>query len=443
MQKGILYRTVHFNRFSGSGPCRRGAGRAASRPFLHGKGMRVLQVDSTFRAWCLRLTLVVVVGLVAACEQEQAANAQPSAQPPEVGFQTIQPETVQLTTEMPGRTVAYRKAEVRPQVDGIIEERLFEEGATVEAGQPLYRIDPDTYKAAVKVAEANLERARASLHSTTLRVNRYAKLVRDKVVSQEEYDDRLAAQAQDKAEVAAAEAELDAARINLQYTVITAPISGRIGRSHITEGALVTANQDEALAVITQLDPIYVDLTESSAELLRTQHAIETGEITMSEAGEVPVSLVVDATGIRYPHQGKLQFVEVLVDETTGTVTLRAVFPNPEHQLMPGLFVRAIVSQGEVKNAFRVPQPAVVRGPDGQPFVWVVATDDTAKRQPVTVQRAVGGDWLVTNGLSSGDRVVVDGLQRVRPDTKVTPVAVQQQETPSTSTTAERDQAAG
>jgi membrane fusion protein (multidrug efflux system) len=374
--------------------------------------------------------LLAVFLLLSACGQEEAANAQPPAPLPQVGFRTLHPQTVTLTTQLPGRTVAFRRAEVRPQVDGIIQKRLFEQGAAVEAGQQLYQIDPATYQAAVKAAEAELARAQASLQSSTAQANRYRELLSRKVVSQQEYDVVFAAQAEDEADVAAAEARLERARINLNYTMVTAPIGGRIGRSNITEGALVTANQETPLATITQLDPIYVDMTQPSTELLRTRRAIETGEITMSDMGEVPVELIIDATGTNYPHTGRVQFSEVLVNETTGTVSLRAVFPNPENELMPGLFVRGVVSQGEVKNAFKVPQAAVVRGNDGQAFVWLIGSDDTIKRQPVAIQRAVGDAWLVTGGLSDGDRIVVDGLQRVKPDSKVTPVAIEQPDTP-------------
>lgn len=397
-----------------------------------GQRNRVLQTFTSFRTAGLRLVpLLVAFLLLSACGQEEAANAHPPVQPPQVGFRILHPQTVTLTTQLPGRTVAFRMAEVRPQVDGIIRERLFEEGATVEAGQGLYQIDPATYQAEVKAAEAELARARASLQRSIAQASRYRELLSRKVVSQQEYDEVFATQAEDEADVAAAQARLERARINLNYTVVTAPIGGRIGRSNITEGALVTANQETALAIITQLDPIYVDLTQSSAELLRTRRAIERGEITVSDKGEVPVELMIDATGTRYPHQGQVQFSEVLVDETTGTITVRAVFPNPEHELMPGLFVRGVVSQGEVKNAFKVPQAAVVRGNDGQAFVWLIGPDDMVKRQPVTVRRAIDDTWLVTEGLSSGDRVVVDGLQRVQPDSKVTPVTVEQPDTPS------------
>ncbi len=376
------------------------------------------------RAPLTRALLLAGLALLAAgCEPEDAANAQPAAPPPpQVGVRSLAPQSVALSTELPGRTVAYRRAEVRPQVDGIIQQRLFEEGAAVEAGEPLYQIDPAVYQAAVKAARAELERAEATLKASSTKVRRYRELIGRNAVSQQDYDDMVAAQAEDAADVAAAEAQLERARIDLEYTVVTAPIGGRIGRSAITEGALVTANQATPLSTITQLDPIYVDVTQSSAELLRTRRAIASGEISVSPSGEVPVELVVDATGGSYPHEGRVQFSEVLVDESTGTVSLRAVFPNPDGELMPGLFVRARVSQGEARNAFLVPQAALVRGSDGGAYVWIVGEGDTVSRRPVTVRRAVGGDWLVTEGLSAGERLVVDGLQRVRPDAAVTPV---------------------
>ena len=393
-----------------------------------------MQTFTSFRiARVAGLRLVALLAaflLLSGCGREEAGSAQPPDQPPQVGFQTVHPQTVTLTTQLPGRTVAFRMAEVRPQVDGIIQKRLFEQGATVEAGQQLYQIDPATYQAEVKAAEAELARARASLQRSTAQASRYQELLSRKVVSQQEYDEVFATQAEDEAGVVAAQARLERVRINLNYTMVTAPIGGRIGRSNITEGALVTANQETALATITQLDPIYVDMTQSSTELLRTRRAIESGEISISETGEVPVKLMIDATGADYPHEGRVQFSEVLVNETTGTVSLRAVIPNPQHELMPGLFVRGVVSQGEVKNAFTVPQAAVVRGNDGQAFVWLIGLDNTIKQQPVSVRRALGDAWLVTEGLSDGDRIVVDGLQRVKPDGKVMPVAIEQPDTP-------------
>lgn len=378
---------------------------------------------------CARLALPLAAALLlAACDQaDKAADAAPAAPPPpEVGFVTLHPQTVALTAELPGRTVAYRIAEVRPQVEGIILERLFEEGASVQAGQPLYQIDPASYQARVRAAEAELARAQATLQSSSTRVKRYRQLVGRNAVSQQDYDDRVAAEAEDRANVAAAEAQLESARIDLEYTVVAAPISGRIGRSNVTEGALVTGNQEGALATVTQLDPIYVDLNQSSAELLRIRRAIASGQIKLSEDGAASVRLILDGEGTAYPHQGRVQFSEVLVDRSTGMVNLRAVFPNPEGELLPGLFVRAVVEQGEVDGAFLVPQAALVRGSNGDAFVWAIGQDNEVSQHPVTVQRSVGADWLVTEGLSDGARVVVDGLQRIQPGIQVTPVAVRQ-----------------
>jgi membrane fusion protein (multidrug efflux system) len=366
--------------------------------------------------------------LLSACDDaEDTAQAAPTPPPPQVGFVTLHAQKVVLDDELPGRTVAYRKAEVRPQVDGIITKRLFDEGASVKAGQPLYQIDPATYQAAVKVAEAELSRAQAALKASTKRVKRNRDLVRKNVVSEQAYDDAVAAQGQDEASVAAARAQLERARINLEYTVVKAPIAGVIGRSAVTEGALVTANQDSALATITQLDPIYVDMTQPSADLLRSRRAVASGKVIVPKPGELPVTLVIDDLGHEYDHEGRVQFAEVMVKETTGSVTVRAVFPNPDHELMPGLFVRGIVNQGTVENAFLVPQAALVRGSDGQPFVWLIGANDQITRQPVIAGRAIGQSWLVTEGLSDGDRVAVDGLQRIRPNIKVTPVAAERE----------------
>lgn len=370
--------------------------------------------------------LLAAALLLAACDRSaETARAAPVPAKFKVGFMTLHPQAVPLNDELPGRVVAYRTAEVRPQVAGIVRKRLFEEGAAVAAGQPLYQIDPATYQAAVNVAEAELARAQAALRSSTVKVKRYGKLVGSNAVSRQVYDDMRASQAEDKAAVAAAKAQLDVARINLAYTTVKAPIAGRIGRSAVTEGALVTANQDSPLATITQLDPIYVDMTQSSADLLRSRHAVAPGGVVRHKPGELPVRLVLDATGAKYSHVGRVQFAEVLVKETTGTVTVRAVFPNPDHELMPGLFVHGIVSQGTVEKAFLVPQAALMHGSDGQAFVWLIGPDDHVTRQPVTAGRSIGQSWLVTAGLSDGDRIAVDSLQRIRPNITVTPVAAE------------------
>lgn len=376
----------------------------------------------------LRLALpLAALLLLAACdEQRPSAQAAPAAPPPpEVGFVTLQPQRVPVTTELPGRTAAYRIAEVRPQIDGIVQLRLFDEGAAVEAGQPLYQIDPAVYEARLKAAEADLARAQAAQQSSGTRLTRYRQLIERSAVSRQDYDDVVAADAENRAAVAAAEAQLESARIDLDYTVVTAPIDGRIGRSDVSEGALVTANQSQALATITQLDPIYVDLTQSSGELLRTRRALAAGRLRQPNGSEARVTLQPDAEGHGYPHDGRIQFSEVLVEQSTGTVGLRAVFPNPDGELMPGLFVRARVEQGEIESAFLVPQAALVRAPDGSAFVWLIGAENRVERRSVIVNRAIGGDWLVTEGLAAGERLVVDGLQRVQPDAAVTPVAVE------------------
>ncbi|WP_281684766.1 efflux RND transporter periplasmic adaptor subunit, partial [Thalassobaculum salexigens] len=274
--------------------------------------------------------LLAAVALVA-CEEEQQSSSAPAARPPaQVGFTTVKAETVDLTARLPGRVVAFRMAEVRPQVDGIVTKRLFAEGSTVEAGQPLYQIDAAVYEAEVKMAEAELARASATLNSTRTKLRRYESLVKTNAVSRQAYDDVVAEEQENRASVAAAQAALDAAKISLGYTEVLAPIGGQIGRSSITEGALVTAGQTEPLATITQLDPINVDFTQSSAALLRLRQMFRTGERVLGSKEELPVTLILDAVDLEYEQQGTMQFSEVTVDETTGSVRLRAVFPNPD-----------------------------------------------------------------------------------------------------------------
>ncbi|UEM20331.1 efflux RND transporter periplasmic adaptor subunit [Skermanella mucosa] len=344
--------------------------------------------------------------------------------PAEVGVVTLQPQSVDVTTELPGRTTAARLAEVRPQVNGIILKRLFEEGAEVEAGQQLYQIDPAPYQASLDTAKAELQRAEAAAKSARTKAARYRDLVRSRAVSQQDYDDIAATLLENEAQVASAKAAIRTAQINLDYTKVASPIAGRIGRSTVTEGALVTANQTQELATVTQLDPIYVDVTQSSAEMFRLRQAVSRGAIQSVE-GKAPVTLLVGGSNdAAYPHQGELQFSEVSVDETTGSVRLRAVFPNPNQDLLPGLFVRAKVNWGAAEDVFMVPQQAVVRRPDGSAFVWAVGPDGKASQKTVSAERAIGDKWLVTQGVAPGDRVVVEGTQKVAPGAQVNAVAL-------------------
>jgi membrane fusion protein (multidrug efflux system) len=341
--------------------------------------------------------------------------------PPEVGIVTLESADVVLTTELPGRVVPSLIAEVRPRVNGIIEERLFTEGGQIERGQLLYRLDAALYQAAYNSAKAALARDEAALSTAKLKADRYKRLIGSKAISQEAHDDALAALAEARAVVEVSRAALKTAEINLEYTRITSPIAGRIGRSAVTPGALVTANQEDALATVQQLDPIYVDLSQSSAQLLRLRHALVSGEVERSEA-DVPVDLVLE-DGRRYAHPGKLQFSELTVDESTGTVTLRAQFPNPEQELLPGMYVRAIVQEGTRKNAILVPQKALSRNPQGQATALLLNAENTVEQRIIEAKRAVGKHWLVTGGLQAGERLIVDGLQKVKPGAPARPAA--------------------
>lgn len=366
-------------------------------------------------AFILLLTAALTT---AACGKKQNSQMQGPAGPPEVSVVTIQTQRVALTTELPGRTAPHLIAEVRPQVGGIIQKRLFTEGSDVKAGQVLYQIDPASYQAALASAKASQARAEATLGSITLKAERYRDLVKTKAISQQDNDDAQAALKQAEADVAAAKAAVETARINLEYTRITAPISGRIGRSAVTEGALVKASQDAPLATIQQLDPIYVDVTQSSAELLRLQKNLTSGLLKKSGANQAQVKLLLE-DGTPYPLPGSLKFSEVTVDQSTGSVAMRAIFPNPKQVLLPGMFVRALVEEGVNEQAILVPQRGVTRNPKGDAIAMVVGAEEKSEPRPITVARTVGDSWLVTNGLKPGDRVIVEGLQRARPGTQV------------------------
>lgn len=356
--------------------------------------------------------------------QGAAAGAGPGgAMPPqEVGIVTIAPQAINFTKDLPGRTSPYKIAEIRPQVSGIITKRLFEEGSEVTEGQQLYQIDPASYQAAYNSANADVMKANASLKSAQAAFTRNAELVKVGAVSKQTFDDQQASLDQAKADVAIARAALATAKINVDYTKVFSPIKGRVGKSLVTEGALVTAGQANALATVQQLDPIYVDVTQSSSELMALRRQLGANDDTGSKT---PVTLLLEGDAKIYDQKGELQFSDVTVDPTTGTVQLRILFPNPQHELLPGLFVRARIEQARDDNAIVVSQKAISRKADGTVTVWLVGDGDKIALQPITVSQTVGDQWLVTGGLKAGDRVVVEGIQKVAPDAVVKPVEIQ------------------
>jgi membrane fusion protein (multidrug efflux system) len=337
---------------------------------------------------------------------------------PEVAAVKVQSQPIVLTTELPGRTSAYRIAEIRPQVSGIIQKRLFVEGTDVNEGQVLYQIDPAPFEAAVNNAKASLARAEASLPSIKLRVERYKELLAAKAVSQQEFDDASSSLNQVEAEIQYYKAALDTANINLGYTKITAPISGRIGRSSITDGAMVTAYQPVSLATIQQLNPIYVDVPQSTSEMLRLNRHLKTGMLDQNEVSKNTVKLFLE-DGTSYPLTGTLQFRDITVDPTTASVILRVVFPNPDGVLLPGMFMRAIIEEGVNEKAILIPQQAVMRDAKGNPMAYVVNEDKEVEARPLVIDRELGNKWLVTAGLKVGERLIVEGVQKVRPGATV------------------------
>ncbi len=366
---------------------------------------------------------IVCALLLAGCDGQE--NQHPQAQAPQVSVHIVKSAPLAVTTELPGRTDAFRVAEVRPQVSGIILHRNFTEGSDVKAGESLYLIDPATYQAAYDNAKGELAKAQAAATIARLTVKRYLPLVGTQYVSRQEYDQAVATAQQADASVVAAQAGVESARINLAYTKVTSPIDGRIGKSSVTEGALVTTGQSAALATVQQLDPIYVDVTQSSSDFMRLkQTSLQKGDGTRS------VELLME-NGQPYPLKGTLQFSDVTVDESTGSITLRAIFPNPQHMLLPGMFVRARIDEGIQPNAILVPQQGVTRTPRGDATVLVVNDKNQVETRTVVAPQAIGDRWLVTEGLKNGDRVIVSGLQKVHPgvsvvatpDTAVTPAS--------------------
>ena len=343
--------------------------------------------------------------ILVGCGQPPAPGGPPQGGTPEVAVVVIKPERVVITTELAGRTSAYLVAEVRPQVGGIIQERLFKEGGDVKAGDILYRIDPATYQAAYASAKAALARAEANLTSIRYKAERYQELVSIKAVSQQDYDDTVAALKQVEADIEVNKAAVETARINLAYTRVSAPISGRIGKSSVTTGALVTASQATALATIQQLDPVYVDVSQSTANLLRLKQKMANGRLKHDGVNQSKVKLLLE-DGTRYPQQGTLKFSDVTVDPSTGSVTLRTVFPNPNQTLLPGLYVRAILEEGVNERAILIPQQGVTRDSKGQATALVVDGSDKVAQRVLAVERSIGGKWLVSQGLKprrSGD----------------------------------------
>ena len=360
---------------------------------------------------CMLLSLTLL-----ACE-EGGKGAPGSSGPREVVIIKLEPRREVYTTALAGRIASFQVAEVRPQVGGILQQRLFTEGADVKAGQALYQIDPATYEAALDSAQAALMKAEANVTPARLKAERFRELLAIKAVSKQEYDDAQAAFKQAEADVAVNRAAVKTARINLEYTKVRSPISGRIGKSAFTPGALVTANQAQALTSVRQLDPVYVDITQSSQDLLRLRAQFTNGELR-SAAEEAPVRLKLE-NGAMYPHEGRLQFTDVSVDESTGMVSLRALFPNPEHILLPGMYVRAVIAEGVDENALLVPQRALRCDPKGQASVLLVDGGGKVDVRLVDVGRTVGDSWQVLSGLKPGDRVIVEGGQNVRPGMSV------------------------
>jgi membrane fusion protein (multidrug efflux system) len=369
---------------------------------------------------CLRIpffALSALAGtvLLSGCGQSELAQGHmQTAQAVSVGVIEVQSRPLTLTKELPGRVSAFRIAQIRPQVNGIIQSRMFLEGAEVEKGQTLYQIDPSTFEAEVATSKAAIAKAQASTVNAKAKAERYKELLSINAVSQQDYDEADAVYKGAKADLLTAQAQLKTAEINLNYSRVLAPISGQIGKSDVTAGALVSANQATALSTITQLDPIYVDLTQSSSELTRWEKAIAAGELDNDAALHSKVELRME-DGSTYQHKGTLKFSEVTVDPSTGSVTLRAVFPNPEKLLLHGMYVRAVIVEGVKRDAILAPQRGVSRNTKGEPTVMLVSKNNIVETRVLKTDRTVGSNWLVTDGLNNGDKLIVEGLQKIRP----------------------------
>ena len=369
------------------------------------------------------LAVCACLVLFAGCSREQQAGQQRPM--PEVSTVAVVPREVALSTELSGRTSAYRIAEIRPRVSGLVEKRLFTEGSNVKEGQVLYQIDPAPFTAELENAQAALAEAKAKLPTTSLRASRYKALVSHSALSQQDYDDAASNLDQVKASITSLEARVETARINLGYTKVVAPIPGRIGKSSVTDGAIVTGYQATALATIQQLDPIYVDVPQSTAEMLRMKARFKEGLLNPQEKDHNKVRLILE-DGKPYPLEGTLQFSDVSVDPTTGSVILRLIFPNPEGDILPGMFVKAVIREGVNPRAILVPQQGVSRDAKGNPYALLVDAENKVALRMLTLDRAIGNEWLVADGLAPGDRVIVEGLQMLRPGTVVKATALAQ-----------------
>ena len=394
--------------------------------------LRIAPADSGGAGVALMACVLLVLVAGAGCTKtESEAQGPPPNVEPEVGVVTIAPQRVELATELPGRTAPFQVAEVRPQVTGIVLKRLFIEGTEVSENQQLYQIDAAPYQAVYDSASAAQARSQATQTAANLTVDRYKKLEIGRDISRQDYDNAVAAQLQADADVALAKAAVEMAHINLQYSKMFSPIAGRTGRSSVTQGALVTANQSAALVTIQQLDPIYVDVAESSTEILRLQRELASGHLG-ADPKNAGVTLTLE-DGTQYAQSGELQFSEVTVDPTTGSVTLRALFRNPRRQLLPGMFVRARIVEGVDEQAILVPQQAVTRNAQGKATVLVVDAGSKVQLRSIQTDRAMGDKWLVTDGIKPGDKVIVDGLQRIAPGIVVRTVEVGGQAGPTTN----------
>lgn len=370
-------------------------------------------------AWAVRAVLIALA-LLTGCSKKNDKPAPRPMGPVEVGVVTIQPQSVTLRKELPGRTSAVRVAEVRARVNGIVQKRLFEEGSDVKLNQPLFKIDPAPYAATLESSQASVARAEATVAQAKSLAERYQKLIETNAVSKQELDDANARVKQAEADLAAARAAVKSAGINVSYTTVTAPLAGRIGRAEITEGGYVQAATATLLATIQQIDNIYVDLTWSSSEALALRRSVESGELK-TDGGQAKVVLILE-DGREYGEEGKLQFADVTVDATTGSISLRAVFPNPKRELLPGMFVRARIDEGTRENVVLVPQRGVTRDQAGRPMALVVGAGNKVERRQLETERELGDAWLVTSGIKAGDQVIIEGLQKVRPGADVKPV---------------------